>query len=191
MRAPRVFSAAGLPERHWRSRPGRWRSEKLGDYRVLSVEAPRMPRGSLIPASADARWRSVVCSRARLAGIPPVRSGLVDGDAVWVERGANSFIDRWLKRRITALLRRRAYRVALDQRKIGKVVTEQMEALEVDYGEGCEIGDVCSVVEIIGPHGSTVRVRSSDPRSHIAIGLLRVAEATMLGAYDPEDGGEA
>ncbi len=80
--------------------------------------------------------------------------------------------------------------MALDQSKIGQVVTEQMEALEVDYGEDCEIGDVCTVVEIIGPHGSTVRVRSSEPRSHIAIGLLRVAEATMLGSYGPDDGGE-
>jgi len=77
--------------------------------------------------------------------------------------------------------------VALDQTKIGQVVTEQMEALEGDYGDDCEIGDVCTVVEIIGPHGSTVRVRSSDPRSHVAIGLLRVAEATMQGTYGPDD----
>ncbi|HME02245.1 MAG TPA: hypothetical protein VKG38_04345 [Solirubrobacteraceae bacterium] len=76
--------------------------------------------------------------------------------------------------------------MALDQTKIGQVVTEQMAALESDYGEDCEIGDVCTVVEVIGPHGSTVRVRSSDPRSHVAVGLLRVAEATMLGAYDPD-----
>jgi hypothetical protein len=80
--------------------------------------------------------------------------------------------------------------MALDQTKIGQVVAEQMAALEAHYGEGYEIGDVCTVVEIIGPHGSTVRVRSSDPRSHIAVGLLRVAEATMLGTYDPESGPE-
>jgi hypothetical protein len=81
--------------------------------------------------------------------------------------------------------------VVFDQTKIGQVVSEQMEALEADYGEDCRIGDVCTVVEIIGPHGSTVRVRSSDPRSHIAVGLLRVAEATMLGAYDVDNGPEA
>lgn len=78
--------------------------------------------------------------------------------------------------------------MVFDQSKIGQVVAEQMEALEDDYGDDCEIGDVCTVVEIIGPHGSTVRVRSSDPRSHVAIGLLRVAEATMLGTYAPDDG---
>jgi hypothetical protein len=81
---------------------------------------------------------------------------------------------------------RRVSEVAFDQSKIGRVVTAQMTALEALYGEDCEIGDVCSVVEIIGPHGSTVRVRCSDPRSHIAIGLLRVAEATMLEGYEPD-----
>lgn len=72
----------------------------------------------------------------------------------------------------------------LDQSKIGRVVTEQMAALEDQYGEDCEIGDVCTIVEIVGPHGSTVRVRSSDARSHITLGLLRVAEATMLETYE-------
>jgi len=79
--------------------------------------------------------------------------------------------------------------VSLDQRKIGQVVSEQMAVLEMQYGEDCEIGDVCTIVEIIGPHGSTVRVRSSATRSHIAVGLLRVAEATMLDTYDPTNGG--
>jgi len=76
--------------------------------------------------------------------------------------------------------------MALDQSKIGQLVAEQMAALEVQYGEDCEIGDVASIVEIIGPHGSTVRVRSSDPRSHVTVGLLRVAEATLLEAYQPD-----
>jgi hypothetical protein len=43
------------------------------------------------------------------------------------------------------------------------------------------------VVEAVGPHGSAVRVHSSAVRSHIAVGLLRVAEATMLGTYGLED----
>lgn len=77
--------------------------------------------------------------------------------------------------------------MALDQQKVGQLVAEHMAALEAHYGDDCEIGDVCSIVEIIGPHGSTVRVRSSDPRSHIAVGLLRVAEATLLAAYEPDE----
>ncbi len=76
----------------------------------------------------------------------------------------------------------------LDQTKIGQVVTEQMAALELQYGEDCEIGDVCTIVEIIGPHGSTVRVRSSATRLHVAVGLLRIAEATMLDTYRPDNG---
>jgi hypothetical protein len=69
----------------------------------------------------------------------------------------------------------------LDQSKIGKVVAEQMEAIEADYGDECEIGDVCTIVEVIGPHGSHVRVRSSDMRPHSGLGLIRMAEQAMLG----------
>jgi hypothetical protein len=69
----------------------------------------------------------------------------------------------------------------LDQSKIGKVVAEQMEAIEADYGDDCEIGDVCTIVEVIGPHGSHVRVRSSDMRPHSGLGLIRMAEQAMLG----------
>jgi len=77
--------------------------------------------------------------------------------------------------------------MALDQTKIGQLVAEHMAALEAHYGDDCEIGDVASIVEIIGPHGSTVRVRSSDPRSHITVGLLRVAEASLLETYQPDE----
>jgi hypothetical protein len=76
--------------------------------------------------------------------------------------------------------------MALDQTKIGEVVTEQMAALELQYGEDCEIGDLCIIVEILGPHGSTVRLRSNATGSHTIIGLLRVAETTILDAYDNE-----
>lgn len=72
--------------------------------------------------------------------------------------------------------------MALDQSKVGQVVAAQMEALEADYGEeGCEIGDICTIVEVVGPHGSHVRVRTSEMRPHIALGLLRMAEQAMLG----------
>ena len=69
----------------------------------------------------------------------------------------------------------------IDQSKMGQVVTAQMEALEADYGEDCQIGDVCTIVEVIGPHGSHVRVRTSDMRPHMALGLIRMAEHAMLG----------
>jgi hypothetical protein len=71
--------------------------------------------------------------------------------------------------------------MSLDATKIGHVVAEQMEALEERYGDDCEIGDVCTIVEVIGPHGSHVRVRSSDMRPHSGLGLIRMAEQAMLG----------
>ena len=71
--------------------------------------------------------------------------------------------------------------MGLDQSKMGNVVAKQMEALEADYGDDCEIGDVCTIVEVVGPHGSHVRVRTSDMRPHMALGLIRMAEHAMLG----------
>jgi len=80
--------------------------------------------------------------------------------------------------------------MALDQTKVGQVVAQQMEALEAHYGDDCEIGDVCTIVEIIGPHGSHVRVRNSDTRAHAIIGLLRVAESSVLATYGIGDPSE-
>jgi hypothetical protein len=76
---------------------------------------------------------------------------------------------------------RKELQMSLDQSKVGRVVAEQMEAIENDYGEDCEIGDVCTIVEVVGPHGSHVRVRSSDMRPHSGLGLIRMAEQAMLG----------
>ena len=80
--------------------------------------------------------------------------------------------------------------MALDQSKMGTVVAEQMEALEADYGDDCEIGDVCTIVEVLGPHGSHLRVRSSDMRPHITIGLLRTSEAMFLSGMRPGSAGD-
>jgi hypothetical protein len=71
--------------------------------------------------------------------------------------------------------------MALDATKIGKVVAEQMEALESRFGDDCEIGDVCTIVEVIGPHGSQVAMRpSGDTRPHALIGLIKMAETMAL-----------
>lgn len=80
--------------------------------------------------------------------------------------------------------------MALDQSKMGRVVAEQMEALEADYDENCEIGNVCAIVEVVGPHGSHLRVRGSDMRPHIMIGLLRLAEGMFLGGLRAGPAGE-
>jgi hypothetical protein len=70
--------------------------------------------------------------------------------------------------------------MAIDATKIGNVVAAQMEALEGRFGDECEIGDVCTIVEIIGPHGSEVAMRSSEVSAHSLIGLLRLAESMTL-----------
>ncbi|HEY8082900.1 MAG TPA: hypothetical protein VIE64_05010 [Solirubrobacterales bacterium] len=79
--------------------------------------------------------------------------------------------------------------MALDQSKMGQVVAAQMEALEADYGEDCQIGDVCTIVEVLGPHGSHIRVRTNDMRPHIALGLVRMAEQAMIGNMQGESDG--
>jgi hypothetical protein len=80
--------------------------------------------------------------------------------------------------------------MALDQTKMGQVVAEQMEALESRFGDDCEVGDVCTIVEVVGPHGSSVSVRSSEARPHTTIGLLRMAEAMMIRSIGGQDLGE-
>jgi len=71
--------------------------------------------------------------------------------------------------------------VTMDQSKLGQVVAEQMEAIEEDHGEECEIGDVCVIVEVLCPDESTVRVRASDRRAHVRLGLLLTALRMELG----------
>jgi hypothetical protein len=79
--------------------------------------------------------------------------------------------------------------MALDQTKMGRVVADQMEAIEADYGDDCEIGDVCAIVEVLGPHGSHLRVRGSDMRPHIMVGLLRLSENVFIGGMRSEEAG--
>lgn len=74
--------------------------------------------------------------------------------------------------------------MTLDQSKLGQVVAEQMEAIEQDHGEECEIGDVCVIVEVLCPEASTIRVRTSDQRPHIRLGLLAQALRMELGHSD-------
>jgi hypothetical protein len=80
--------------------------------------------------------------------------------------------------------------MAIDATKIGQVVAAQMEALEARFGDDCEIGDVCTIVEIVGPHGSEVAMRSSDIRPHALVGLLRLAESMTLREVQWGEAGE-
>jgi hypothetical protein len=78
-------------------------------------------------------------------------------------------------------------RVALDQSKVGQHVASQMEAIEADYGDESEIGDICTIVEIRGPHGSHVRMRSTASAPHATLGLLKLAEQVALANFGRDD----
>lgn len=76
--------------------------------------------------------------------------------------------------------------MSLDQSKVGQHIAQQMEAIETDYGdsdEQYEIGDICTIVEVRGPEGSQVRMRSTASAAHSTLGLLKIAEQIALGNY--------
>jgi len=69
----------------------------------------------------------------------------------------------------------------LDQLKVGQLTADLMENLEERYGEGSQIGDVCLIVEVVGPHGSEISTQCSSSRRHVNIGLLEVSKRTFEG----------
>jgi hypothetical protein len=82
--------------------------------------------------------------------------------------------------------------VAIDQKRVGEHVAAQMEAIEQQYGgeeSEAEIGNILTIVEVLSPNGPEVRIRPSDPRPWVIIGLLRWAEEnTMAGLGLRRDG---
>jgi hypothetical protein len=66
-----------------------------------------------------------------------------------------------------------------DQTKVGRLTADLMENLEQRYSDESEIGDVCLIVEVVGPHGSEITTQSSSGRRHVNVGLLEVARATF------------
>ncbi|HEX5225177.1 MAG TPA: hypothetical protein VFW29_08610 [Solirubrobacteraceae bacterium] len=82
--------------------------------------------------------------------------------------------------------------MALDRTKLGTLASEQMEALELDYGDDghAEIGDVLTIVEVLTTEGdqvrSTVRTRFNATDPYRIVGLLRAAEQNVLLALAEE-----
>ncbi len=76
----------------------------------------------------------------------------------------------------------------LDGTILGKCASEQMEALETDYGtdDTAEVGAVITIVQVLkrldgdGEYSSTVRMRHNIADPYAAIGYLRAAEQTIL-----------
>ena len=65
--------------------------------------------------------------------------------------------------------------MAFDQSRVGQLTADLMEKLDAQYGPDCEFGDLILIVEVLGPHGSTITLQMSNPRKHANMGLLEVA----------------
>jgi len=57
-------------------------------------------------------------------------------------------------------------------------VAAQMDAIEADFGDNYEIGNVVIIVEVQSPAGAAVRVRSNAP-PWVGIGMLRTTEKIL------------
>jgi len=84
--------------------------------------------------------------------------------------------------------------MALEQGKVGTHIAEQMEAIDADYADkegDFEIGQILTIVEVIGPDGHTdVRMRPAVAGPHGLFGLLKMAELqgmAMLQAEPPQE----
>jgi len=72
----------------------------------------------------------------------------------------------------------------IDQSRLGSVVQAQMQAIEETHGEECRIGDVVVIVEVICPTAHDIRVRGSDPRPNITLGLMEAAHIIVRKGYE-------
>jgi hypothetical protein len=70
--------------------------------------------------------------------------------------------------------------MAFDQTKVGQLTAALMDRLDNDFGEDCELGDLLLIAEVLGPHGSTITMQFSEPRRHVNVGLLTVAQNALL-----------
>jgi hypothetical protein len=62
--------------------------------------------------------------------------------------------------------------------KLGEEVAAQMDAIETDFGNDYQIGNVITIVEVIRSDGAGVRVRNNAP-PWVALGMLKVAEKAV------------
>jgi hypothetical protein len=80
--------------------------------------------------------------------------------------------------------------MALDGAVLGNCASQQMEALERDYGdaENVQVGAVMTIVEVLTQEGedqysSSVRIRHNLGDPYRSIGLLRAAEQNIIQSF--------
>jgi hypothetical protein len=74
----------------------------------------------------------------------------------------------------------------MDSSKAGRVIAEQLEAIEQEYGDSDEhdIGVVITIIEITGPDGSELRVgHNLEDQPYRLVGLMRGAEERLLAMF--------
>jgi hypothetical protein len=64
--------------------------------------------------------------------------------------------------------------------KLLEEVAAQMDAIEADFGDDFEIGNIVTVVEVVKPDGAGIRVRGNQ-QPWVGIGMLRIAEKMLEG----------
>jgi hypothetical protein len=62
--------------------------------------------------------------------------------------------------------------------RLGEEVAAQMDAIETDFGDDYEIGNVVTVVEVITSEGAGIRVRCNQ-QPWVGVGMLRLAERVL------------
>jgi hypothetical protein len=77
----------------------------------------------------------------------------------------------------------------MDASKIDRVAAEHRRALEERFSDDFEIGDVCTVVQVVGQGQSVIALRNSGMAPHHVIGLLESAKdlAQKANADNPID----
>ncbi len=68
--------------------------------------------------------------------------------------------------------------------KLGEEVAAQMDAIETDFGDDYEIGNVVTIVEVLRGESAGIRVRCNQ-QPWIGLGMLRVAERVLEGQGEP------
>ena len=71
--------------------------------------------------------------------------------------------------------------MAFDQTRVGQLTSELMDRLDNEFDEDCHFGDLLLIAEVLGPHGSTITLQMSQPRKHVNLGLLKIAERIVGG----------
>lgn len=72
--------------------------------------------------------------------------------------------------------------MGIDTSEAGKLIAEQMEAIEDDYKDrdDCKVGVVVAIVEVSGDDGTEFRVRTNVANLMTAMGVMNAAQIQMM-----------